>query len=35
MLVYVEVRKGMYGLLQAEIIANELLEKRLSKKGYF
>ena len=33
--VYVEVRKGMYGLPQAGIIANELLEKRLNKKGYF
>ena len=33
--VYVEVRKGMYGLLQAGILANELLEKRLNKHGYF
>ena len=33
--VYVEVRKGMYGLPQAGIIANELLEKRLNKHGYF
>ena len=33
--VYVKVRKGMYGLPQAGIIANELLEKRLNKKGYF
>ena len=33
--VYVEVRKGMYGLPQAGLIANELLEKRLNKEGYF
>ena len=33
--VYVKVRKGMYGLPHAGIIANELLEKRLNKKGYF
>ena len=33
--VYVEVRKGMYGLPQAGILANELLEKRLNKHGYF
>ena len=33
--VYVEVRKGMYGLPQAGKLANELLEKRLNKHGYF
>ena len=33
--VYVEVRKGMYGLPQAGILAQELLEKRLSKRGYY
>ncbi len=33
--VYVEIRKGMYGLPQAGIIANQLLEKRLSEKGYY
>ena len=33
--VYVEVRKGMYGLPQAGLIANELLEKQLNKEGYF
>ena len=33
--VYVEIRKGMYGLSQAGIIAQELLEKRLNKHGYF
>ena len=32
--VYVEVRKGMYGLPQAGKLANELLEKRLNKHGY-
>ena len=32
--VYVEISKGMYGLLQAGIIAQELLEKRLLKHGY-
>jgi hypothetical protein len=33
--VYNEIRKGMYGLPQAGIIANQLLKKRLSKKGYY
>ena len=32
--VYVEVRKGMYGLPQAGLIAQELFEKRLNSKGY-
>ena len=32
--VYVEVRKGMYGLPQAGLIAQQLLEKRLNKEGY-
>ncbi len=32
--VYVEVRKGMYGLPQAGILAQELLEKRLNAHGY-
>ena len=32
--VYVEIRKGMYGLPQAGLIAQELLEKRLNKFGY-
>ena len=31
---YVEVRKGMYGLLQAGRLVNELLEKYLNKYGY-
>ena len=29
--VYIEIRKGMYGLPQAGIIANQLLEKQLSE----
>ena len=32
--VYLEVRKGMYGLPQAGILAHQLLEKRLNEKGY-
>ena len=31
---YVQVRKGMYGLPQAGLIAQQLLEKRLNKEGY-
>lgn len=34
-LIYVEVRKGMYGLPQAGLLAQELLEKRLDKHGYW
>ena len=34
-MVYLEVTKGMYGLPQAGLLANELLEKRLNKHGYF
>ena len=33
--VYCEVTKGMYGLPQAGIIAQELLEKRLAEHGYY
>jgi hypothetical protein len=33
--VYIEIRKGMYGLPQAGILANQLLEKRLAAKGYY
>ncbi len=33
--VYTEITKGMYGLPQAGIIAQELLEERLAKHGYF
>jgi hypothetical protein len=32
--VYLEIRKGMYGLPQAGIIANQLLRKRLAPHGY-
>ena len=32
--VFVEIRRGMYGLPQAGIIAQELLEKRLNARGY-
>jgi hypothetical protein len=31
---YNEVRKGMYGLPQAGLLANILLAKRLTKHGY-
>jgi hypothetical protein len=30
-----EIRKGMYGLPQAGILANKLLKKRLARHGYF
>jgi hypothetical protein len=33
--VYFEIRKGMYGLPQAGIFANQLLEKHLAAKGYY
>ena len=32
--VYVEIRKGMYGLPQAGLLAKELLKQRLGKQGY-
>jgi hypothetical protein len=32
--VYFEIRKGMYGLKQAGILANKLLQKRLKPFGY-
>lgn len=32
--VYIEIQKGMYGLPQAGILAQELLEKRLKEFGY-
>ncbi len=32
--VYIKIHKGMYGLPQAGILAQELLEKRLNKHGY-
>ena len=33
--VYVRITRGMYGLPQAGLIANELLKKRLAKAGYY
>ncbi len=33
--VSMEIRKGMYGLPQAEILANKLLKERLARHGYF
>jgi hypothetical protein len=33
--VYIEIRKGMYGLPQARILANQLFEKQLAAKGYY
>ena len=32
--IYCEIQKGMYGLPQAGIIAQQLLEQRLEKEGY-
>jgi hypothetical protein len=32
--IYCEIQKGMYGLPQAGIIAQQLLEERLAKHGY-
>ncbi|KAL7485529.1 hypothetical protein ACHAW6_011123 [Cyclotella cf. meneghiniana] len=34
-LIYLEVVKGMYGLPQAGLLANELLEQLLNKNGYY
>ncbi len=33
--VYIEIHKSMYGLPQAGILANQLLEKGLAAKGYY
>ena len=33
--VYVEIRKAIYGLPQAGILANKLLKKRLKPHGYY
>jgi hypothetical protein len=33
--IYIKVVKGMYGLPQAGLLANELLEQRLNKHGYY
>jgi hypothetical protein len=32
--VYIEILKGMYGLPQAGILTNELLQRNLAKDGY-
>jgi hypothetical protein len=32
--VYIEIQKGMYGLPQAVILANKLLQRRLALDGY-
>ncbi|KAL7482841.1 LOW QUALITY PROTEIN: hypothetical protein ACHAW6_008505 [Cyclotella cf. meneghiniana] len=34
-MVFVEIRRGMYGLPQAGLLAQELLKKQLNKHGYF
>jgi len=34
-MICIEVTKGMYGLPQAGLLANKLLEQRLNKHGYF
>jgi hypothetical protein len=33
--VYLEIRKGVYGLKQAGLLANQLLQKRLTYFGYY
>jgi hypothetical protein len=33
--VYIEIRKGMYGLKQVGLLANQLLQKRLAPFGYY
>ncbi len=33
--VYMKIRKGMYGLLQASILAKKLLKERLAQHWYF
>jgi hypothetical protein len=33
--VYLEIRKGMYGLKQASLLANQLLQQRLAPYGYY
>ena len=32
--IHIQSNRGMYGLPQAGLLANELLEKRLNKRGY-
>ncbi len=34
-MMFVGIRRGMYGLPQAGLLAQELLEKRLNKHGYY
>jgi hypothetical protein len=33
--VYIEIRKGMYGLKQARLLANQLLQTCLAPFGYY
>jgi hypothetical protein len=33
--VYIEIRKGMYGLKQAGLLANQLIHKRVTPFGYY
>ena len=33
--IYMQIERGMYGLPQAGILANELLRKRLAPHGYY
>ena len=33
-MVYIQANRGMYGLPQSGLLANELLDKRLNKRGY-
>jgi hypothetical protein len=33
--VYIEIREGMYGLKQAGLLTNQLLQKRLAPFGYY
>jgi hypothetical protein len=33
--VYIEIRKGMYGLKKAGLLANQLLQTRLAPFGYY
>ena len=33
--IYIKIRKGMYGLPQAGMLANKLLKRRLAKHGYY
>lgn len=33
--IFIKAKRGMYGLPQSGLLANQLLEKRLNKHGYF